>query len=211
MAVSNVLICNLALQKLGQSRIVSLDEDNSNARHCNVCFEPLRDRELRASVWNFSIKRATLAAHATAPDFTYSYAFPLPTDTLRLLLPPRLGLDWKVEDHEGSPAILTNDGTSLEIRYVAKITDPTKFDALFVEMLACKIAWHLCEVITQSNTKKQGLQAEYADLKREARRSNALERIPEEEAMDSWVAARQQGSIYQSDRSWIVGAGGSGY
>ena len=211
MAVSNVSICNLALQKLGQSRIVSLDEDNSNARHCNVCFEPLRDRELRAAMWNFSIKRATLAAHATAPDFTYSYAFPLPTDALRIILPARLGLDWKIESHEGSPAILTNDGSSLEIRYVAKITDPTKFDALFVEMLACKIAWHLCEVITQSNTKKQALNAEYTELKREAKRINAFERIPEEEPQDSWVAARQQGSIYQTDRSWIIGAGGSGY
>lgn len=211
MAVSNVSICNLALQKLGQSRIVSLDEDNSNARHCNVCFEPLRDRELRAAMWNFSVKRTTLAAHATAPDFTYSYAFPLPVDALRVILPARLGLDWKIENHEGSPAILTNDGTSLELKYVAKITDPTKFDALFVEMLACKIAWHLCEVITQSNTKKQAVNQEYLELKREAKRINAFERTPEEEPQDSWIAARQQGSIYQSDRSWIVGSGGSGY
>lgn len=211
MATSNVLICNLALQKVGQSRIVALDDDNSNARHCNVCFEPLRDRELRASAWNFAVKRATLAASATIPEFNYNLAFPLPTDLLRLLLPPRLGLDWKIEAIDGSPAILTNDGTSLEIRYIAKITDPTKFDALFVEMLAAKIAWHLCEVLTQSNTKKQMLKEEYKDLRAEAKRLNAFEQIPSEEPMDSWLAARQQGSIYATDRNWMSGVGGSEY
>jgi len=211
MAVSNVSICNLALQKIGQARITALDEDNSNARHCNVCFETLRDKELRAAMWNFALKRATLAASATAPDFKYSYAFPLPSDALRVIFPPRLGLDWKIESHEGSPAILTNDGSSLEIRYVARVTDPTKFDMSFVEMLACKIAWHLCEVITQSNTKKQALSDEYTDLKKEAKRLNAFERIPEEQPLDSWIAARQQGSIYLTDRGWMVGAGGSDY
>ena len=211
MAISNVTICNLALQKLGQSRVVALNDDNSNARHCNVCFEPLRDRELRAALWKFALKRATLAASATAPDFTYAYAFPLPTGCLRVLLPPRLGLDWKIESHEGAPAILTNDGTALEIRYVAQITDPVQFDPIFVEMLACKIAWHLCEVITQSNTKKQALNAEYLELKKEAKRLNATERTPDAEPLDGWIAARQQGSIYATDRGWMVGTGGSEY
>lgn len=211
MSVSNVSICNLALQKLGQARIVALDEDNSNARHCNVCFETLRDKELRGAMWNFAIKRTTLAASATAPDFTYTYAFPLPADALRVILPPRLGLDWKIENHEGAPAILTNDGTSLEVKYIARITDPTKFDFSFVEMLACKIAWHLTEVITQSNTKKEALHQEYLELRREARRMNAFERTPEEEPLDGWIAARQQGSIYSTDRGWVIGTGGSGY
>lgn len=195
MAISNVTICNLALQKLGQSRIVSLDEDNSNARHCNVCFEPLRDRELRAAAWNFALKRATLAASATEPEFFFGYAYPLPADCLRVNMPTRHGLDWKIEQHEGVPAILTNDSGALEIRYTAKVTDPAQFDPLFVEMLACKIAWHLCEVITQSNTKKQALNAEYLELKKEAKRLNAFEKTPASEPLDSWVAARQVGSL----------------
>lgn len=195
MAISNVTICNLALQKLGQSRIVALDDDNSNARHCNVCFEPLRDRELRAAAWNFALKRASLAASATEPAFFFSYAYPLPVDCLRVNMPTRLGLDWKIEQHEGVPAILTNDGGALEIRYIAKVTDPAQFDPIFVEMLACKIAWHLCEVITQSNTKKQALNAEYMDLKKEAKRLNAFEKTPASEPLDSWIAARQVGSL----------------
>lgn len=201
MAVSVVSICNLALQKVGQSRIVSLDEDNSNARHCNVCYEPIRDRELRSAMWNFALKRETLAPSATTPDHFFTYAFPLPADALRVVMPTRLGLDWKIESHEGVPAILTNDGPALEIRYVAKITDPTQYDPIFVEMLACKMAWHLCEVITQSNTKKQALNAEYLDLKKEAKRLNAFEKTPASEPLDSWLAARQVGTLVGHDWS----------
>ena len=210
MATSNVLICNLALQKVGQARIVLLTDDNNNARNCNVAFEPLRQRELRAHAWNFAVKRAILAPSTTIPVFTYALAFPLPSNCLRVLLPPRLGLDWKIEDVDGRPAILTNDGATLPIRYIEDVVDPTRFDALFVEMLACKIAWHLTEIITQSNTKKTALEAEYRAAWNEAKRLNAFEKIPDAEPEDSWLAARRMGSV-SSDRSWAVGTGGSEY
>ena len=59
---SEVDIANRALQKLGAESIVSLTQDSENARACNLCYEPIRDAELRAHPWNFAIKRASLAA-----------------------------------------------------------------------------------------------------------------------------------------------------
>ena len=200
MAVSNVSICNLALQKLGAARIDSLSDASKNARECNACFEAMRDRELRANRWKFAIKRTTLAPSSVVPDFTYNQAFLLPPDCLRPLFPARLGLDWKVENHEGVPAILTNDGDTLEVRYVAIITDPTQFDALFVEALACKIAWHLCEALTQSNTKKTAAQQEYVLAIREARKMNAIEIGTQKQPIDEWLAARRTGQL--SNAEW---------
>lgn len=191
MAVSEVSICNLGLQKLGQARIVSLTEDSTAARECNACYETLRDKELRAYKWNFAKKRATLAASSVTPDHDYDYAFPLPTDCLRLLPPSRNGLDWSIESHENQTCILTNDGDSLEIEYVARITDPTRFDFLFTEMLACKIGWQLCEKLTQSNSKKAEISNEYTALKREAKQVNAFENVSEEAPEDPWLAARR--------------------
>lgn len=199
MAVSNVSICNLALQKLGASRIDSLSDASKNARECNACFEAMRDRELRANRWKFACRRVTLAASSVIPDFFYAQAFLLPPDCLRPIFPPRLGLDWKVENHEGVPAILTNDGTTLQLRYVAKISDPTQFDALFVEALACKIAWHLCEALTQSNTKKQAAQQEYVLAIREARRMNAIEIGTLKQPIDEWLLARRTGQLVNSE------------
>src|SRR6185295_6001484 len=160
MATSDVSICNLALQKLGAARIVSLSENSRNAKSVSACYTEQRDLELRKYLWNFAKKRATLAPSSTAPAFTFAKAFPLPPDYLRLIKPARLGLDWHVEQHDGALAILTNDGTTLNIRYIAVVTNPVLFDPCFVEMLACKIAWHCCEDITQSNTKKAALMEE---------------------------------------------------
>ncbi len=210
MAVSVVAIYNLALQKVGQSRVEAVDEDNNNARHCTACYEILRRAELRKAAWNFSIVRVILAPSPTIPQFTYAKGFAVPTDSLRVLLPPRLALDWKIEVLDGREAILTNDGDTLYIRYIQDVTDPTRFDPLFVDMLACKMAWQMCEIITQSNTKKEALQAEYIQSRNEARRLNAFEKIPDAEPESPWLAARREGSI-SFDRSWAVGSGGSEY
>lgn len=191
MAVSAVAICNLALQKLEDSRIASLDDDSTRARDSNAAYEHCRDLELRAHNWNFARKRATLAPSAVAPEYDYDYAFPLPSDCLRLLPPAVNGLDWRLESHEGQTCILTNDGDELEINYIAKITDPTKHDPLFDEMLACRIAKQLCKKITGSNTKKADIDAEYKDARAEARRINAFENISEEAPEDPWLAARR--------------------
>jgi hypothetical protein len=210
MATSVVSIWNLALQKVGQSRVNTINEDNNNARHCAACYDKLRRSELRKVAWNFSITRAILAPSTTIPEFTYSLGFPLPVDCLRVLLPPRLGLDWKIESLGGQTCILSNDGNTLYIRYIQDVTDPTRFDANFEDMLACKMAWNMCEVLTQSNTKKNDLQLEYKDARNEARRLNAFEKIPDAEPEAPWVAARRVGST-GADRSWAVGSGGSEY
>lgn len=199
MAVSNVSICNLALQKLGAARISDLPDGSVNSNECNACFTSLRDAELRLNKWRFSLSRITLAPHATAPDFNYLYAFPLPADCLRPLFPARLGLDWKVENHLDVQSILTNDGNTIKLRYIKTITDPTKFDPIFVEALACKIAWHLCERLTQSNTKKASLREDYLYWIREARRTNALEIGTQKQPVDEWLAARRVGQLSNSE------------
>jgi hypothetical protein len=199
MATSNVSICNLALQKLGAARIASLSDDSKNARECNACFEHLRDAELRTNKWKFTLSRAVLAPSSTTPAFLYSQAFPLPTDCLRPLYPSRLGLDWKVENHEGVASLLTNDGNSIQLRYIKRVTDPTLFDPLFVEALACHIALHLCESLTQSNSKKEAAERAYLYSIREARRMNAIEIGIPKQPVDEWLLARRIGQLVNSE------------
>jgi hypothetical protein len=195
MATSDVSICNLALQKLGAKRITSLADNAVEAREVSACYEALRDKELRTYLWKFAKVRVILAPSSVTPAFTFGYAFPLPADYLRLIKPARIGLDWQIEQHDGALAILTNDGTSLSVRYIARVTNPALFDPAFVEMLACKIAWHCCEKITQSNTKKAAIMEEYNEAKAEARRTNAFELPYQPEPVDSWILARDSGSL----------------
>jgi len=201
MATSETSIANLALQKLGADRITSLDQNHPNAREMNAAYSAMRDLELRSYRWNFAKKRAALTAHATSPasDSGFAYAYPLPSDYLRLLAANESNLydgdnsvDWKIEQHEGVRCILTN-WSNMDIVYIAQITDPAQFDAAFVELLACRLALQCCERLTQSNTKRQLSQCEYDDARRNARHVNAFENIPTRSLEDSWYTVRKTG------------------
>lgn len=204
MAVSDVLICNLALQKLGAARITSLTDNSRNARSVNACYELLRDKELRLHPWNFAVTRIVLAPSATTPPFDYNFAFPLPSDCLRLLLPTRPFLDWRLEQQGAVSCILTNHGPSINVSYIQRVTDPTRFDVAFVEALACKIGWHCCEEITQSNDKKKDLLAEYKQVMGEARRANAFEDLAQDSPADDWDTARLVGSVFNNTLSGFL-------
>lgn len=195
--ISYITIANLALQKLGASLIVSPSEDTREARTIAACYGPLRDKELRAHNWNFSIKRQILAPSTTIPAFGFAKAFALPTDYLKIL-PPARNVDWTIEVIDGRPHILTNEGDVLYLRYIAKVTDEATFDSCFMEMLACKIAWHCCETITQSNQKKADAMTEYNLAKAEAKRTNAFEQATPDEPEPPWLSVRRTGGYGQN-------------
>lgn len=190
---SVVEICNRALQKVGAKRITSITEDSKNARACNVAYGPLRLAELRAHFWSCAIKRAQLAADATAPDWGKSNAFQLPSDWLRMATPyPESNTfdnDWEIEGLK----IYTNQDAPLQIRYIADISDPNIMDALLREAISSRMAYELCEELTDSNQKKEGLLGAYKLNIMEARKVNAIEKIAATQPEDSWVTARETG------------------
>lgn len=195
MATSEVQICNRALQKLGTSaRITSRTDNSRNARAMNLVFDDLRDKLLRDYTWNFAKKRAQLAASATAPDFGPANAFPVPSDFLRLRSPdPENNLntnDWRIENHEDTICVLTNDAAPLDFPYIAVVTDPNLMDALFRELLATDIALETCQEITGSNTKKEALREDRKDVIQRAVRVNAMENPADVPPADPWVTCR---------------------
>lgn len=197
---SNVEIVNRALTKLGESRILALTDDTKAARDANSLFAIVRDAELRASRWRFAIKRVVLPALSTAPAFGYDRQFQLPTDCLKALdvgdfYPGVDTSDYIASDTaeyaiEGN-AILTNLAAPLRLRYIARIEDPTLFDASFVEALACKLAIELCESLTDSGSKRQQSWQEYEIAINAAHRANAIERAPTKIADDTWILTRK--------------------
>jgi hypothetical protein len=198
--VSSVIeIANAALTKLGAARIASLGDDVKAAREVNARFEALRDDELRAHRWQFSIKRASLAALTAAPAFGYTYQYALPSDCLRIDMVndtyPSVVMDnyitGEIADYviEGN-AILTDIAAPLKLRYVAQVTDPNSWDVSFREALACRIAAEVCEALTQSPQKRQLAWTEYQQAITRAVRSSAIERAPVMPPDDSWVISR---------------------
>lgn len=199
MANSVVDVCNSALQKLGASRILSLNDNSREARSCVVAYDSNRRSELRKYIWSFAKKRVVLAADTTAPAFEYTYQFTLPSDCLRVLLPKDSTLDWVLEGRK----ILTNTLTSpyggatsasgtasLSLVYIADIEDTTLWDSNFYDMMAISLAIDLREDITQSNTKYQILAKDYDDAKNTAYKTGALEKLPIESGDDDLWTVR---------------------
>jgi len=199
MSESEVSICNRALFKLGAESIQALNDNTNRARVMNMFYQKVRDAELRRRRWRFSIKRDSLAALATAPISDFQYQYQVPNDFLRLLEGGDIVQLADLSDFRTSSnqlyslegrAILTNLGSPLKIRYVARIDDPNTFDTAFAEALASRLAYEGCEKITQSDSKRQLAMADYKTAISEAIKANALELSSESIGDDSWVLAR---------------------
>ncbi len=197
--VSEVDICNLALQKIGEDkRIVALTDDTKAARELAIAYPLQRDAELRRNRWKFCLARASIAADAAAPSpsvFLYQYALPADFLSLIELTDYRLPSPTEPEQYQfrtgSAGTMIETDLTApLRIRYVAKITDTTRYDPLFVQALACSIAMQVCEPITQSTTKLQSVQQQYQYWMEQAETVDAIEKPPQPMFDSSWLMER---------------------
>lgn len=197
---SRVEIANLALTKNGSGqKITSLSDNSTAARVMNTLYDMTRKAELRARNWSFALKRAQLAASATAPSWGFSTAYPLPSDFLRLVQANEFYLTPSLYDYNTADAsafaieqgqILCDYSAPLKIRYVYDVTDEGTFDALFVHAFASRLAYESCEQITNSTAKKESIKADYLMAISAAVKANAIEKPPALVGDDSWVLTR---------------------
>lgn len=194
-----VEIVNRALYKLGALAIMSMGDNNKQARIMSGLWDTVRKAELRRHLWAFALRRTTLPALGDAPAWGFQIQYQLPADYLRMVqanefyVTPSMQ-DYRNEDDspyavEGSK-LLTDFPAPLKLRYVADITDPGAFDALFVEALAAKLAYEACESITQSNEKKKVAGQDYTSALKAAAMVAAIEKPPQGIADDSWMLIR---------------------
>lgn len=186
MAQSAVDVCNNALLKVGAATIISLSDNSPEARACNLAFDDNRRDELRRYEWNFALKRIILAPDTAAPAFDYKYQFTMPSDCLRVLRPNDSWTDWMIEGRK----ILTNNGNTLNLKYIFDVTDVSQWDASFYNVFAVSLAIDIVEKLTNSNTKKQQLFDEYKQAVSEAKRVDAFESGPQQAPDDDWWIAR---------------------
>ena len=200
---SEVNICNLALQQMGRdTRIASLAETTTTAGPiCALQYPISRDAGLRAYPWNFAKIRATLTAHAEAPDFEFDNYYKLPSDYLWLrTIFEAYDEPYKIETFSSSTSgvirvIATNLGSPIYITYTSRISDPTLFDPLFITTLAAHIAAEIAVPLTETRAKAQSLWQVYQQKLIEARRIDSQEDTADPFPQGSWVDGRFSGQI----------------
>lgn len=94
--------------------------------------------------------------------------------------------DWTFE----SDMLVSQSSDLIVMRFVANVTRVPKMDPMFCEGLACRIALELCEELTQSQQKMQGIGAQYKLFMSEARTVNGIEQGPVQTTEDDYIACR---------------------
>ena len=151
--MDKIEICNMALARIGQSAIETLEEASESARQCKRFYDIDRKILLRKYPWNFAVKQVQLALNTETPnDYKYSYAYP--SDAVCLLgmydehfsKLPRFN-KYKVVSNASGKRIYT-DVENAYIEYIADITDCNLYDDQFTEALSWKIAGDMAFKLT---------------------------------------------------------------
>lgn len=191
MPVTDVDICNLGLGIIGASGIVSLAQPKSaNEIRCARFYPQCRDAELRKHRWNFALRWQKMTAPDPAkvhPRFKFAYLLPTDPWCLRIVRRAHDGgpIDWKVEGRH----VFTDMIAGWWLPFIARVPEGD-FDALFVDVLAARIAFVMAEPTTQSNTKKADARVAYRDAVVAASAADSFEKEPEDDNPDSWELSR---------------------
>lgn len=98
------------------------------------------------------------------------------------------------DDNEPIGSYIVSGSSLLNIDFIASIRDVRKFDPMFCEAFAVRLAMGVCEKLTQSRSKLSDLAAEYTKFMIEARAVNGIELGPEEADEDEWLTVQRGGN-----------------
>jgi len=203
MALTDTQICNDALTLCGANTIMSLTDASREARICNKNYARSRDFVLRQHSWNCAIKRVVLAPNTTTPAFDFTYSFDLPGECLKVV---RVGTDpeWRDCDWRVEGRTILFDESTLNLRYVHRITDESLFDENLAETIAHYLAYRIVFALTANNALKTSLFQMYKDTLRISKSMDAKEDSAEQMHSDLFVTSRRSfgASKLRQDQVW---------
>lgn len=208
-----VAICNLALARLGQDRINSIESPTTHPEDiCALHYPMTRRRLLRGPrIFGFAKKLAALTVDSgTTPDFGYEAAFQLPNDYLRLL---SLG-DYTINAH--TPVDLydivgnhiytdeEDDTDQINISYIFDETRVARWDSIFVNLMRLELARDMSYAFTLRASLIRQLDEELKDVRLEAGAVSGQENPPRRIQRSRVRDVRRHGGLRRDPtRHWI--------
>lgn len=196
---SPVDVCNLAQDHVGQPPIASISPPGTDAEILIARnYDKNRRQLLRKGVWNFAKKRVLLSRDAAAPEFDYADRYLLPADYIRFLSVGGYSEkdQSKLFDISERYVLINNDGSaSLKLRYIADITDVSKWDDLFINLLALYIARDIAYPLTKDEAVVKRINELISIETPDAFGTDGQERPPVRIQRSKWLDARRTGVI----------------
>ena len=201
-ASTNTQICNLALARLGQPAITTIEGDDLAwvEELMALHYPQTRRRLLRGGTWNFAKERAAVtAASGVTPAFGFGNAFALPVDYLRFLTLGNID-----EDNPLLPTLYdirgryiytdeTDDSDTIYLSYIKDETNVAVWDALFQNLARLELASDVCYRFTLKPSQLTALADELKDVRLEAKAVAGQETPPKRVTRSKWAMARRLG------------------
>lgn len=182
MAVGKLDIVNLALLRIGESPIQSLDEGSTPANAANLLYDMSRRAVLRDYDWSFAIKTAVLPfVESGSPDEKGVYACVLPSDCLRVVEVLRCGDSGSFFRSEWfrvyGGRIYVRDHKPL-VKYVRDEENVDLYDSKFIEAFSYKLAGELAMAVRQSESMMTSMLNAYQSIVSQASEESQNEHDP---------------------------------
>lgn len=171
--MDSTAICNLALAKVGDIAILSLEDPTPEARFCKLFYEQTVHELLRLHQWNWATSFARLSQTTPPPDIAWQYSYLLPVDFGRIITFNAFSPAVPRPTYQLGTGLLYTDEAVAEISYVREIENPDDFDPMFVELVALKVGSKLARPLAGSLDIEKTLLGEFNRLLNEARRIDA--------------------------------------
>lgn len=194
MAYSQVGVANLALIRIGEGAISSIDGTDATSISVKQVFDYILDEVLGEHPWNFAKKSFAMAQDVTAPvDTDYAYRYALPSDFIQAIEVKPTGVSYVIR----AGYLLTNhDNTNnpLILNYTRRESNPALWSAKFINAFAFRLAAELAfRVVRGSSNVQDRMMNFYARALLQAKAANQAEDYLEDEkgasGTDSWVGA----------------------
>lgn len=189
--ISKVMICNMALRKVGEARIVSLKQAGvTAAKDCDLFYDQIVKETLEEHNWAFARKRVNLALLSNDPTQNWSYAYALPTDNIRVRSIDRpAGMPEIAYELEGD-MLYTNEPTAVLI-YTSNVTDPVRFSPGFVRVLVLRLAMEVCTPIRDTDSSVPELYKLYQATLRTVTGRDSSQQTQVEVPEDTYIYVRR--------------------
>lgn len=191
-------IVNVALRRIGVTRVASLENDTQNeARVARDIYDEKRRALLNLHNWKFATKRAQLTAEVTAPAFGWTFMHEVPDDFIRLISVSSTEDDngaapYKLEAVTGHDRVILANFDPAYLRYVFDLQDANTFSPAFRDLLAYAITPDLAAGLNRSISKEQFNDQRYKSLLGRARAIDGMEDFPDRMQEGDWIGVREE-------------------
>ncbi len=191
---SDIDVVNVALRRVGASRITAFTEDDASATVSKDLYSEVLDDLLRQHAWNFATKRAKLAQLTEVPTFEFDHAYTMPSGWIRTVSvhPNSAGagtMFYREEQLDDKRVILTS-ADEVYLRYIARVTDPNLMPPDFRNAFSMTLSRDFAIPLGNSNTMHTNFNQLSRNAIARARSSDAMGSSPERQPRGSWVNRR---------------------